>query len=1182
MTRSLLKDTLRTVKNHFSRYVSILLIVALGTAFFVGIKASAPDMFSTAAQYFIDYNLMDIRLQSSLGLTDADVNAVKNIEGVDYAAGVKFTDALVRVNGEIEADIDGTQISTRAYSISPADIANFLSGSNDGDYINRVRLIEGRYPANVNECLVDASELSTPDSFTLGSTITLENSVGEQPEDLNTAEFMIVGIISSPYYLSFERGNTNIGSGKIGTYIVIPEEAFSADYYSEIYVTVTGSDSYDPFSEDYYTYIRPYAATIEAISPTLINNRVVSLRPELLSRIQNGEAALLDGEQEFNASMTQLNETISQLQQLTDNGEQLVATAQAEFDEKFADAQTALQLNQEEYNLAIADYREKKATLDANQAEYDEKLQQSTDARALYDEINTQVEKANNKLATLKTTVSTTKSLIEACEDVLTRLGDRQQNAYSDEQIQSVIGLMQTMYPELYNSIKALTTSGLAGEIIEYTTPYLNNQKEKLEDAESQLEEQQLILSALKIQLDRRKATLEAATQELAQAKIQLQQSTQALEDYYDQLTANGIDLRSAGLELELERLQAEQSLNTLKQQVAAAPDNLAAALERKAEAEASYELSRSYAERQLADAKSLYARLDTVRWDIYTRDDTPGYTSYGQSVKNIEVLSDIFPIFFFIISSLVCLTTVTRLVEEDRTVLGTYRALGYSTGAILSKYVVYSLSACVFGAAIGIGAGVFVFPYAINRAYSVMYTLPEIRYAFPWFASILGFLIALLSTTLVTLFAVLRDLTLTPSVLMRPKAPKTGKRILLENIRFIWKHLSFPAKITLRNLFRNKSRFFMTLTGIAGSAALLLASLGMYNSISAIKTRQYGEDAISKYDLQIIFDDPQTTPVYSEAYRAAAADARISALCLTSMKSMVGYSDRSDERLDVYVLVPEKPETFDRFVSLRDRDTGNEIPLNDSGAVISEKLAAATNTKAGDAIFFTDASGNSYGVVVAGITENYTFHYIYMTPAVYQAATGTAPIYSYAIGNIDPGIKTSKTTDLSNVKGLLATDLMKISGITTVAYTSDTTETIARITDALSIVIALFFVSALILAVVVLYNLSNINIIERTRELATLKVLGFNEKEVRRYILRENAIVSFFGILFGLLLGVGLHRLLITFTAIDAVMYGQSIAWYSYLITVVVTILFISVVNLILRKKTERIDMVESLKSVE
>lgn len=1182
MTRELLKDTLRTVRNHVSRYISILLIVALGTAFFVGIKATAPDMFATAEKYFIDNNLMDVRLQSSIGFNETDLASIKQIQGIDYVSGVKFVDAMVKVNGEPEADIDGTQISTRAYSISPLDISKYVSGVNDGAYINRVRLLEGRYPMSAGECLVDHSRLSTPESYKIGNIITLENAAGEQPEELGTAQFTIVGVISSPYYLSFERGNTDIGSGKIGTFIVIPEEAFLTDYYSEIYVTVTGSDGYAPFSDDYDEFISPYVEQIRTASPSLIQNRVTALRPQLLNQIQTGEENLAAAEANFNASVKELDDNIAKLQQLVNNGDTVIADAQKEFDTKYATAKNTLTTNTAAYQQAIMDYKARQTALEQSKTAYNAKRSELLANQTVYDQLNAEYQAANSKISTLETTVANSQKLIDAGEAVMNQVGDTTATNMSNAELQTVITLMQTTYPELFAAVKSLTAQGLAVEIINNITPYIEAQKTTLAKAEEDIAQNKAILASAKTQLDLKRTELENATTALAAANAAMQQAERDMNTYYETLTQQGIDLKTGDLELEIERLTAEQQLNTLKQQIAEAPAKLEEAQQKRSEAQSQYDTTASFAQTQLADARSLFGKLDSVQWNIFTRSDTPGYKSYGQSVENIGILSNIFPIFFFLISSLVCLTTVTRMVEEDRTVIGTYRALGYTSRAILSKYVIYSLSACVIGAVLGISGAIFLFPYIINKAYSIMYTLPHLIYLFPWRAALLGFLIALGSTAFVTLLAVQKDLRLHPAVLMRPKSPKTGKRILLEHITPIWSQLSFTAKVTARNLFRNKSRFFMTVTGIAGSCALLLASLGMYNSISAIEKKQYEENPISKYDFQIIFDDPQQTGVHSTAFNTAAADARISDMQLISMKSMTGGSPDSDAKLDVYVFVPENPDTLGNFISLRNRLTGKQLRLDDSGAVITEMLAAKTGTGVGDVITFSDASGKTYSVQVSAIAENYTFHYIYMTPTVYRTAVGADPTFSYAIGNVDAGIKAAGEADLANVKGLLATDVMKISGVTTMAYTSDTTASISRITDALSLVILLFFVSALILAIVVLYNLSNINIIERTRELATLKVLGFTEKEVRRYIQRENLVVSVFGIAFGLVLGVLLHRLLITFTAIDSVMYGQTISWYSYLIAVGATVLFITVVNFALRRKTGRIDMVLSLKSVE
>lgn len=1159
-----------------------MLIVAVGTMFFVGIKITAPDMRATAEEYFINNNLMDIRVQSTAGLTDADVDAIRALAGVQYVSGQKFTDALVLVNGEIEADIDGTQISTRAYGISPQKIADYLSGLHDGSYINRPELLSGRYPTSVNECLVDDSELSTPESFRLGSTLTLTGDGAAELESLNTHDFTIVGVVRTPYYLSFERGNTTIGSGKVGTFIYVPDEAFTADYYSEIYVTVEGASALEPYSDEYFAKVQPVIDEINGIADAQAQLRAQSLKPELEQRIAEAEEKIESSSSTVTASLKELDETIATLEELVNNGPATLEKAQTEFNTRFADAQGSLQNNTAEYNAALQTIAQKQQQILLARQEYAAKSAELNNFKSQYDAVVTQCQTAQTSLDNARAALATTQSLIAAGESVMVQLVDAQQNAYNNEQIQSVITMMQVTYPDLYNSVRALTTQGLAGEVATSLAPYLEQQKASLAQQERTINEKQAQLDQLTAALEEKKADLTTATLALAQAKSELDAGEAELAAVTSELQSAGFNIQTGTIELQSARMQAEAKLNELKAQVAAAPENLAKAKAKRAEALESLDSGLLAAEEQLSDARALYAKLDNVSWNVYDRSDTPGYTSYGQSVDNIEVLSNVFPIFFFLISSMICLTTMTRMVEEDRVLLGTYKALGYTARTITQKYVIYSLSACLFGTIIGVALSISVFPYAINSAYGIMYSLPDLTYLFPWKYAGIGLLISLGCTTFVTMITILRELRLRPAVLMRPKAPKSGKRILLERIGFIWSRLNFSRKVTMRNLFRNKQRFFMTLLGIAGCTALLLASLGMYNSISAITEKQYGENAISKYDFEVVFNTNQSADTPSYEFSQTKNDARVESALLISMKSMVGYSDRSSKNLDVYVLVPAVPTELNTYVDLRSRTGGRHYTLDDTGAIITEKLAKDTRTEVGELISFKDGEGHSYSVPVSAIVENYTFHYIYMTPAVYEQATGAPPVYGYAMGMLSDGIRYAGEDVLSNAKGLLATDLMKIDGVAAVAYTFDTTTSISQITDALSLVILIFFVSALALAFIVLYNLSNINIIERTRELATLKVLGFVDREVSSYIYRENVFISVFGILLGLVLGVGLHSVLIRFTAIDAVMYGQDIEWYSYLAAVGITVLIILSVNLVLHQKLKKVDMVLSLKSVE
>ncbi|MBQ7638962.1 MAG: hypothetical protein IJS90_08685, partial [Clostridia bacterium] len=475
MTGPLLKDTLRTVKRNFSRYISILVMVALGTAFFAGIKAASPDMFDNAERYFTEYNLCDVTVRSTIGLTDTDLDALKNTPGVEYVSGEKFVDAFCLVNGERQTDIDGTEITTRAYSISPQKIYDFTRGANDGTYINRLQLIEGRYPQLRNECLVDASRLSTPESYKLGSVITLKNGGGETPEELEIGEYTIVGIIRSPYYISFERGNTDIGSGKLGTFIIIPEEAFTTDYYSEAYVKIEGSSAFKPFSDEYFTYIDKYLDDIETASPSLIAVRVDEMRPELKAKIKDAENTIKTAETKAQSAVVDLQEKIDKLQDLVDNSDKILKEAQDQFDEQFSQVEANLGRSEAAYKQALSDYSAKKQEYSAKEEEYEQKQAELQSATTTYDELYAEYTSSKNQISSIKSVISTTNSLISAATELLNQIGDTQSTAYSNEQIQSIITIMQATYPELYTSVKSLTTAGLAEEIVANLSPYLES-----------------------------------------------------------------------------------------------------------------------------------------------------------------------------------------------------------------------------------------------------------------------------------------------------------------------------------------------------------------------------------------------------------------------------------------------------------------------------------------------------------------------------------------------------------------------------------------------------------------------------------------------------------------------------------------------------------------------------------
>lgn len=1182
MSKALLTDIFRAIKRTFSRFVSIVIIIALGTGVFVGIKAASPSMSSTAEKYFTENNLMDIRVQSTLGMTKNDLDAISKIDGVEGVMGEKFVDALVLVNGKPEIDIDGSQISTRAYGINLNKLQEYYYGVDDKNFINRPTLIEGTYPTKNNQCLVDASELSAPESYKIGNYIKLQEDSKSDLSGLTVKEFEIVGIIRSPYYVSFERGNTLVGSGKIGTFIYIPENVFTNDYYSEIYVTVEGADSYKPGSDDYYSHINPVIEKIKSTSSANIETRVTELKKDLPTQIVNAEKEYNNSKKAFDDAIAEAEKQLAEYQKYVDDPQGAYNEAVQKAAEALGIAESEFNGNSNEYYNAIETYNRNLEAYKAAQKLQNEKYKAWGEANEQYKSAERTFSNAQTTLATTKQFVSSTNNVISSTSNILTALEDYQNGKMNDDQLSQILSTLQNINPDLFSSISSLSAVSMATEAIALINPYLDQQKEQLAVYEKQAEEAQTALNGYEAKFKQAAVYLQTAKTALDAADIQLQSAQDQLETFYNKLSGSQNELTMAQIELMISKNEVSNDLDMLKSLIANAPSYLEKAkndyFTQKADGEA--KLASAY--NKLENAKKLYKNLDSAKWSVFDRNATPGYSGFESALSNISVLANIFPVIFFIVAALVCLTTMTRMVEEERTQMGTMKALGYSSIAIASKYIIYALFASVLGAVIGVLVGVYAFPYAIFKAYSIMFTLPPITFAIPVLYIILGTSISLLTTFAAAVFASARELKVQSATLMRPKAPKPGKRVLLERINFIWKRISFTGKVTTRNLLRRKSRFIMTVIGIGGCTALILGTIGFYSSINNLMKKQYDTDGIAKYDIQIAFDENQKDN--SSIMQILTNDSRLEDVMLSSIQSVSGGSDRTKKVEDVYLFVPKQADRLSSFVKLNNRLTGETLSLNDTGAIITEQFAKNTGTGIGDSIWIETVDGEKISIPVANITENYTFSYVYLSENLYQYLFQEAVGYNYAIANVEQSILDDSTSkdNSATKKSVLAAELMAYDSINVVAYVSDTIDTLNEVIGVLSIIVLIFITAAGVLAYIVLYNLSNINISERQRELATIKVLGFHDKEVSAYIYRENIILTIIGILLGMLLGMFVHKMLITFCAVDTVMYVQSLSWYSYLIAATLTAVFSIIVNHIMHKKMRKIDMVESLKAVE
>jgi len=1150
MSKALFKDILRSIKKSLSRFISIIAIVALGTCFFAGINAVSPDMRATAGKYFNDKKLMDINVVSTIGLTDSDAWEISKIDGVKAVMPSKTTDALVSIDGKGLLGVDGSVFSCRAYSI---DLNFFLEGGEKNEsYLNRLTLVEGRYPQKTNECVVDGCDTAVPKDLAVGKKITLDGDGYNINSTLSVTEFTIVGIVETPTFISFERGATTVGCGKLGGFIFIPEGAFCTDYYTNIFVTAEGSEKYPAYSKKYEEFITPLIEKIQAVSSGCIACRAEELRQTLPPKIESGAAELALKKQEAEEKLTQARKQVDDVKYYAKNGE-------AELEAKRAEAQAQLDKAQKEYDEGEAKYYEGVEEYNRNYEEYTKALAEANKnpkAREQYYAAVKALNSAKLKLSTSKEGIAFLEQSIKSIEEALeTRDG---QQLYDD----IVKALIES---GIIDSEDAMSREELSKKLVELKEKLVVSKEEYQKGMAEYLKNKAAVdkASVLIEQLDK----LDAAGEELARVNLQLSDAKEELDTSKEKLDI-------AKMKFEYEIKQAEADLEKAKENYATIDEQYQQKVKEinKALQNAQYDLD---------SAQALVNSLDDAKWYVTGRSDLQGYESYNQTAQNMQAFAKVFPLFFFLLAALICLTTMTRMVEEERTQLGTLKALGYTTKAIASKYVIYAALATIIGCIIGLSFGFTLLPTAIYNSYGMLFTLPPLTCRFYFGYAFAGIFISLLSTVAASLYACRNELITCPALLMRPKAPKSGKRVALERVDFIWKRLNFTSKVTVRNLFRNKKRFFMTVFGIAGCTGLLLTGFGLGGSIGAILPGQYGENGIAQYDLQIaLSENLSSSGDKSEVLSFIDSDTRFAASTLTYFRTLTATSKNTDELFEANLIVPENGEMLSKLIKLQNRKSGKSLSLNDGDVIISEKLAKKMGTEVGDKILIKDGN-ETLPLKVTGITENYAYHYIYVSRDIYQAVFGEDVGYNCVLARLSDSMK--KSTQLDSKKNTLATELMGHDVVMSVIFNSQIIENFGSTIDTLNAVIVTVFTGAAgALAFVVLYNLSNINISERVRELATIKVLGFYDKEVSQYIYRENVILTLMGIALGLILGIPVHSYVISVAEVNVVMFGRSIDWQSFVFSALITLFFAFIVNLLMHLKIQKISMVESLKSVE
>ena len=1140
MRSAMNKDFLREIRNTRSRFLSILILVALSVAFLSGLRATAPDMKRTGDDYADSLHLADIQVLSNLGLTDGDLAALLACEEVESGEAVYVIDAY--------AASDDADLVAKVYSLTDCDISN-------------VALREGRMPQRTDECVVEEMLLDQLD-IELGDSITLTPS--EQMEDaLRHERFKVVGTIRSPVYFSVERGTSTLGAGTVKAYLYLPKDAFSLDYYTAINLRVKGAAELTAFYEEYDDSVDAVIDALEPLGDERAALRHDELVDEATEKLDDAQQKLDDAKAEADEELGKAERELADARKELDDGWQEYRDGVQELADakiEVADAYIELQDGEQEYADGVEELRDGAEKYEDGKKKYEDGLAEYQDGLA-------ELESARRKLEDGEAEYQEGKDAFDAfAENYLLHSSGC---ASADELGRALVkegssGEVHTRVDAALDALRAqITQLEASEEDIPQDANAVKTSYQQLVSARAELDDGWEQYYDGKKELRSAEQELEDAEQELADALIELRDGEQELRDARRELDDGWREYYDGLDEIADAETELADALVELRDGEQEYRDGYQEYLDAKSEAEEKI----ADAEREIADARRKVAEIEHGEWYVMSRSYNPGYTGFGQDADRMGNLASVFPVIFFLVAALVCLTTMTRMVEEQRIQIGSLKALGYSRLAISAKYIGYGLLPSVIGGVLGLLIGYTVFPKMIFTAYQIMYQVPDIELrAYPDISAF-SVLAAVVCTTVSTLWACLSTLREVPASLMRPRTPKAGKRVFLEYIRPLWKRLKFIHKVTARNLFRYQKRFWMTVIGIGGCTALIIAGFGLRSSILYTMSRQYSE--LFHYTAQVVLSDSVLSEEREAIEEFLTTDARVTDLARCDISSATAASD--DYSVTAYVEVLQ-PGDLPRFMELYDCKTGETITLDDGGVYIDQKLSELLGVTVGDT-FLVDGDARA-NVTVAGIFEHYTGHFIYMTPGYYEKTFGTpAETGAYLL---------TLESDDEELCSALFEELLSLNGVAATTRMRDTQDTYQHSMERIDFVVVIVILAAAALAVVVLYNLSNINITERLRELATIKLLGFYDGEVSAYVYRENIVLTVIGIAVGILMGHYLHTWLVLSTEIDLMMFGRETDPKSYLYAAVLTALFSFLVNLIAHFKMKKIDMVESLKSAE
>ncbi len=1156
MKRNMMRRNLQqSILKSLGRYIAIMAIIALGASIFVGLLMTKSDMVATGQRYTDQQNMFDLRLVNSYGWAQEQVDQVAQLDGIVDAEGIFYTDLIAAWRG------DGEDQVFRFYTLP--------------EKINRLVLVGGRMPEKPNEILADGYHA---DKSILGSQVKLSAANDEDAMALAVYDtYTVVGYVSTPLYMDMNRGTTSVGNGSIANYFFVPRDGFDVDYFTEIQVTMPGD--WKIYSKEYNDAMDALAEELEPQVEPLAWQRLEQVRQDAEEAYADGYSEYQDGVREYWDGMHEAYEEARKGHQELLDGEQDLLDAE----ERLTDAEAQIEDGKEAILDGKKTLSQSSQTLaNAKATAYQQLSDANMELMKNYQEVSSNLQKVNNGMIQLNAGMLELETGITQLELGLEQLDS------GIEQVQMLISIMDISIDAAQKSLEfALNADIVDQEQVDELTEKLEEllvtreeyvvqladlqqqrteygaQLEELYATRAELQAQQEELEANKQLLEDALATIDAGFMQLQASQLQAENQFAAAEA---QIEAGEAKLDASQLELEMmeEELQdAWLELEDGKQELADGWQEYEDGLtEMHTElADARQELDD--AKQELFDAREAIDGMTEVQLHILDRNTNIGYMSLDSSSDIVQGVSRVFPAFFLLVAALVCITTMTRMVEDERTQIGTLKALGYSNRAIIGKYLAYAGSSALLGCGLGVFLGSVIFPMVLWEAYKIMLFISDtIVLTFNWVlcgAVVGAYTVVML---LVTWYCCRRELEEVPAELIRPKAPAVGKQLIFEKMK-LWKKVSFLNKVTIRNIFRYKQRLAMMLVGIGGCTALLLTGFGLRDSIVNIVDFQYEE--VTVYDMEVYFAEGLTAQ-QQEEFRRDAADCTQDLMFYhqTSVEA-----DFDNQVREIYMIAAQ--DELERFIDFHKGEEPLDMPgINE--VLLSVGTAEAMGIRVGDVMELRNADLQSLEVTVSGIYNNHVYNYAVVLPETVEAQWGTAPEQQMALVKVQEG---------QDVHSAAAT-ITGLDNVMNVTVSEDMAGMVRNMMAALDLVVVTIVICAALLAAIVLYNLTNINITERIREIATIKVLGFRAGETAAYVFKENLTLS----VMGTVLGLGLGKLLLEFVMsevkIDMVWFDARILPPSFIWSVVLTILTACIVDFIFYFRLEKINMAEALKSVE